>query len=410
MEFVCRLGTPEGQVVEEQHQSRDESALRNELERRGYHVFEMRRKGLGGKLSLSGLVGKALGSGPKKVGTEDFLIFNQEMAALLRAGLPLLESLNLMLERMKNPTFRPVLEDIRDRVKTGQDLSEAFGAYGDMFPRIYASSLKAGERSGEMEGVIRRFIRHTRLVLDARKKVVSALVYPAVLICLSMAMISVMAIYVVPKFSEFYKDLDAKLPALTQVTLGIADFARSNWLIILAAIVTGTWVFNRWRRTDTGLLQFDALRLRVPLIGSILQRFGLAEFCRSLSTLLSGGIPLVPALEIAVSSVSNAFLRHRLQPAIDAVREGKPFHDALERSGIFTDMSIDMIKVGEATGALDEMLGSVADFLDEQVEVRMQRLLSLVEPVMLVIMGLIIGLLLISIYLPLFSVMTQVQG
>lgn len=402
MQFVCRLGTADGRVVEERHQAQDPQSLRSELERRGYHVFEVKRPGLMGAVSLPTVRRR------RKVRDEDFLIFNQELAALLRAGLPLLEALNLMLERMKDPRLRPVLMDIRDRVKTGEDLSSAFAAYGDMFPRLYASSLKAGERSGELELVIRRFIGHMRLILEARKKVISALVYPSVLICLSLAMMTVMGLYVVPKFSQFYADLNAKLPALTRFTLGAADFVHENWLILLAALAGAAVMFWQWRATEAGALQFDHLRMKVPLVGSILHRFGLVEFCRALSTLLAGGIPLVPASEIATSSVSNSYLRSKLEPTINLVREGKPFHQALEQSGIFTDMAIDMVKVGEATGALDEMLGNVGDFLDEQVAVRMQRLLSLVEPAMLVIMGLIIGVLLISIYLPLFSVMTQV--
>ncbi len=399
MQFICRVGTPDGRVFEEVYTASDETALRTDLGKRGYHLFEVKRRGGRPSLALPTFGYR------RRIPAQDFVVFNQELAALLKAGLPLLQTLDLMLERMKNQHFRSVLTDIRDRVKNGTDLSEAFAAHGDLFPRLYPSSLKAGERSGELEQVIRRFIRYMRLVLDARRRVVSALVYPAVLVCLSVAMIAIMAIYVVPKFMGFFNELGADLPLITQIVLAVSTFASSNWPLILIFLIVGAIALRTWGRTDTGRLALDRLKLRVPFLGPVLHRFAMSEFSRSLSTLLSGGIPLVPAFEIAVSSVGNAYVRSRLEPTIQMVREGKPFHDALERSEIFTDMAVDMVKVGEATGSLDDMLSSVADFLDEQVETRMARLLSLVEPMMLVFMGIIIAILLVSIYLPMFSML-----
>jgi type IV pilus assembly protein PilC len=361
------------------------------------------RPGLLSKLSLPNLRPR------RRISTDDFLIFNQELAALLRAGLPLLQALELMLERMKHPRFRPVLTDIRDRVKSGENLSDAFASYGDTFPSLYASTLKAGERSGEMEGVLRRFIRYLQLVTTSRKRVVSALVYPAFLIGASLVMMTVLALFVVPKFMTFYEDMNAQLPMMTKVMLGTVGFVRSNWILLVVGLVTGIVFFRRWRRSASGAIQYDHARLLIPFVGSILHRFSLAEFCRSLGTLLTGGIPLVTALEIAVDGVGNAFLKHHMGSVINDVRQGQPFYAALEKTRVFTDLGVNMVKVGEATGSLDEMLGSVADLLDEQVETRTQRLLSLVEPVMLVVMAVVIGTLLISIYLPMFSVITQVQ-
>lgn len=399
MQFICRIGMPDGRVLEEVFTASDEAALRTDLGKRGYHLFEVKRRGVARKIAAP-----ALGL-RRRIPAQEFVVFNQELAALLKAGLPLLQALDLMLERMKNQHFRSVLADIRDRVKSGTDLSEAFAAQGDLFPRLYPSSLKAGERSGELELVVRRFIRYMKLVLDARRRVISALIYPAVLVCLSITMIAIMAVYVVPKFMGFFSELGADLPLITKIVLAVSTFLSANWLPILVALVVGAVALRSWGRTDTGRLSLDRLKLRVPFMGPVLHRFALAEFCRALSTLLAGGIPLVPAFEIAVSSVGNAYVRSRLEPTIQMVREGKPFYNALETSGIFLDMSIDMVKVGETTGSLDDMLGSVADFLDEQVETRMQRLLSLVEPMMLVFMGVIIAILLVSIYLPMFSML-----
>jgi type IV pilus assembly protein PilC len=401
MQFICRVGTPDGRVMEEVMTASDETALRSELGKRGYHLFEVRRRGVAPKLSLA-----ALGRmGRRRIPVQEFLVFNQELAALLKAGLPLLQALDLMLERMHNQHFRSVLTDVRDRLKGGVDLSEAFAAHGELFPRLYPSSLKAGERSGELELVIRRFIRYMKLVLDARRRVVSALIYPAVLVFLSIAMIAVMAVYVVPKFMGFFAEMGADLPLITQMVLALSTFVNENWPLILVLLAGALLALRAWGRTDTGRLALDRMKLRMLFLGPVLHRFALSEFCRSLSTLLAGGIPLVPAFEIAISSVGNAYVRNRLEPTIQMVREGKPFYAALEKSEIFLDMSIDMVKVGEATGSLDDMLNSVSEFLDEQVETRMQRLLTLVEPMMLVFMGIIIAILLISIYLPMFSML-----
>lgn len=403
MQFVCRVGTPDGRVMEEVLTASDETSLRNDLLKRGYHVFDVRRRGVPRKLAVP-----TAGMGRRRrLSDQEFLLWNQELAALLKAGLPLLQALDLMLERMKNAHFRSVLIEIRDKVKSGTDLSDAFASYGDMFPRLYPSTLKAGERSGELEKVIRRFIRYMRLLLDARRRVVSALVYPAVLVGLSVAMMIIMAIYVVPKFMGFFAEMGTELPLVTRIVLAVSTFASQNWPVLLIGSVGGWYLFRQWGKTSLGRLAIDRAKLRVPFLGPVLHRFALSEFSRSLSTLLAGGIPLVPAFEIAASSVGNTHVRGRLEPTIQMVREGKPFHAALEESGVFVDMAVDMVKVGEATGSLDDMLTSVSDFLDEQIETRMQRILSLIEPLMLVVMGIMIAIILIAIYLPMFGMLGQ---
>ena len=404
MQFLCRYGTPDGRVISAVQTGNDENTVRRDLERQGFHIFEVKPRS-----PLMSLQLPFTGPRRKRISNEIFLAFNQEMAALLRAGLPLLQALDLMLERMEDPVLRDVLTDIRDQVKSGAELSDAFAGFGDVFPKLYSSTLKAGERSGELESVIRRFIRYLKLVIDARKKVVSALVYPSVLIGLSIAMLVVMAIYVVPMFSQFYEDLDAELPMITQITLGVSYFMRDYFVGIIIGLVVGSFVFRSLVQRPEGRRFFDRFRLRLPLLGMIFRDFALSEFCRSLSTLIAGGIPLVSAFETSTEAVSNAHISGSIEPAIDDVRQGTAFHEALEKTGVFPHMSIDMIKVGEATGSLDEMLGSVADYFDEKIETRIQRMLSLVEPAMLIIMGLLIGVLLVSIYLPMFSALSQVS-
>jgi type IV pilus assembly protein PilC len=402
MEFLCRLGTPEGRVVEEIHESSDQDTLRGALERRGFHVFSLERRGFPIAIRLPTLQ-------RRRVTQRQFLIFNQELAALLRAGLPLLQSLDLLLERRTHPGFRSLLQEVRDRVKGGEDLSEAFAHYGDLFPPLYSASLKAGERSGELEKVIRRFIRYLKLVLAARRRAISALVYPAVLIALSVAMIAVMSLYVIPRFEGFYDSLDVELPALTRAVLGSSLFVRRHALVIGVVVALLCLTVWRWARTTSGRLAIDRAKLRLPLVGSILHRFAISEFTRSLATLLAGGIPLVPSLEVSTRAVGNRFVRSRLEPSAGQLREGSSFHETMTRSGVVTEIAIDMIKVGESTGGLADMLNEVSDFLDEEVETRVERILSLIEPVMLVVMGVIIATLLIAMYLPMFSAWQEMR-
>ncbi len=402
MQFVCRYGTPDGRVLTQIQQGADAGSVQRELERQGFHIFEVRPRGVPFQIKLP------FSGGRKRMPMDEFMAFNQELAALLHAGLPLLQALELMLERMEKTPFADVLNEVRDRVKSGEELSDAFASFGDLFPPLYPSTLKAGERSGELEQVIRRFIRYLRLIISARKRVVSALVYPAVLISLSLVMLAVLAIYVVPSFSRFYRDLDAELPALTQITLTISFWMRDNAFYLLVFLIVAGFAARAWSRTSGGRLMVDRLRLKIPLVGEIFHQFALSEFCRSLATLVAGGIPLVSGLETSVGAVGNTYISGRIRPSIDEVRQGQSFHDALDRTEVFPALSIDMIKVGEATGSLDEMLNSVSDYFDERVETRVQRLLTLVEPVMLIVMGALVALLLVSIYLPMFGALGQV--
>ncbi len=403
MRFVARVGTPDGRIVEEAFQAANESSARDRLLGKGYHVFEIKQKGIRVPTGRPG--GRRRG-----IKDEEFLLFNQEMASLLRAGLPLLQALSLMLERQRNPQFKEILSDVYEKVKSGEEMSAAFAAHADFFPSLYPSSLKAGERSGELELVIRRFVRYLKILMDTKKKVVSALVYPVVLIGLSAVMMVVMMIYVVPKFRIFFESLNVELPWLTRMLLLISDTLRAYGLFIVAGLALGFYLLRRSMGTETGRIWIDRLKLRIPVAGGVLHRFALSEFCRSLGTLLAGGLPLVPALEVSVDAVGNAALRQSFQPVVPAVREGKALHQALIDTDKFTDLGIDMVKVGEATGALDEMLLNVSDFFDEEIDTKLQRMLSLLEPLMLVFMGLSVAVLLLSMYLPLFVMLGQLQG
>jgi type IV pilus assembly protein PilC len=404
MEFVCRVGTPDGRVVDEVHQAQDERTLRNELEKKGYHLFELRRRGL--LANLRALVVRGEG---QKIPMRSLLIFNQELAALLRSGLPMLQALGLMLERQREPFFRSVLRDVGDQVRSGEELSRAIESYGGLFPPLFAPTLRAGERSGEMEQVLRRFIRHQKLLMDTRRRVVSALVYPSALVGLSIALISVMTVYVLPRFTDFFSALQVDLPLLTRITMGFSLFVKDNLLFIVAAVVLVVVTVSQWGRSQSGRVGLARFKLKLPLLGGIFHRMALSELCRSLSTLLAGGIPLVDSLDVAIRAVGNDYIRARLAPMVDGVREGKSLAETLEKSGVGFEIAIDMVKVGEATGSLDVMLEDASNFLDEEVETRLERVLSLLEPVMMMLMGIIVATLLVSVYLPIFSLLGNVK-
>jgi type IV pilus assembly protein PilC len=392
-EFIVRVGTPEGDVVQRHVQAGSARAAQEELRRQGMYVFDAKR----GTFSLRELVPIRRG-----ISTERFLLFNQELLALVKAGLPIIQSFDIMLERQKNSRFREILTEIRDKVKSGVALSDAFASFGDLFPPIYSTSLRAGERSGDLEGVLRRFLRYQKMIVTLRKRVVGALIYPVILVLLSTAMVFIMLTVVIPKFSEFFAGFDAELPAFTRFMISLAMFLRHNLLLVLGSLVAAIFLFRRWINT-AGRLLWDWFKLRLPIVGGIFHRFAVLQFTQSLGTLLSGGTPMVPALEIASQSITNQAVSSKVFGIVQNVREGEPLWRSLETTGVIGDLAVEMIKVGESTGALSEMLANVSEFYDEEIEARLGRMVAAIEPLILVFMGLVIAVLLYAFYLPLFQ-------
>lgn len=401
-EFRVKAGWPDGSIGEEAVLAADAGTARLDVERRGGRVFEVTGRAFGFVRSARG--------GRGRVKMADFLVLNQEMIALLKAGLPVVRAFEILLERQRSATLRRVLSDIKDRINSGASLSEAFASQGDLFPRLYSTSLKAGEKSGEIEGVLRRYLQYQKTVMALSRKVLSTLVYPAILIVLSAVLVTILMTVVIPRFEEFFADFEADLPLLTVVVVGIATFLRQNILIIVAALGATAFLLWRWISTPAGREWRDRILLRVPVVGGILRRFAITQFTRSLATLLGGGTPLVPSLENAADAVGNRFVAKRVSQVIPRVREGGELWHALEATGIFTNLTIEMIKVGESSGALEEMLSSVSEFYDEEIEARLARVISFVEPAILVLMGGVIVVILLSVYLPIFSIMSQIRG
>jgi type IV pilus assembly protein PilC len=396
-EFIVRVGTPDGEVVERRVMAGSISTAEEELRRQGLHVFEARR----GALRLADMIPIR----NRGISTQQFLLFNQELLALVRAGLPILQSFDIMLERQKHVRFREILTDVRDKLKSGVSLSDAFASYGDVFPPIYSTSLRAGERSGDLEGVLRRFLRYQKIIVNLRKRVFGALIYPVILITLSTAMVVIMLTVVIPKFAEFYSGFNAQLPWVTLTAISLAQALRSNFLLIGLSLVVAYFAFRRWVAT-AGRVLFDRFKLKIPLAGGVLHRFAIMQFTQSLGTLLSGGTPMVPAIEIASQSVTNQLISGKIFGIVHNVREGEPLWRSLDSTGVISDLAVEMIKVGESTGALTEMLTNVSEFYDEEIEARLTRIVAAIEPIILVVMGCVIAVLLYAFYLPLFQLST----
>ena len=396
MEFQCRLGTATGQIVEGTYVAESEARLRHDLEQRGLHILALRPRG--------GLAwGSLLPTRRRRISSREFLVFNQELATLLRAGLPLVQSLDILRSRIDHPIFKPVLDDIHERVRGGASLSEAFEAQGELFPGVYTAALLAGEKSGDLEGVVRRYVAYQKLIGGVRRKTISALVYPAILLALSIVVVGIIVLRVVPEFGSFYAGFGRTLPLGTRLVVALSAVARQYLLVILlgAALAgAGGWA---WVRSGARRATLDRWLLRVPSLGSILWKFATSQMARTLATLLDGGMPLVTALDVASRSMSNRHLARELDVVTQRVREGEGLAASLAARQVFPDVAIRMVEVGESTGALADMLNSLADFFDEEIETNLGRFITMIEPALLVTMGIVIAALLLALYMPLMQ-------
>jgi type IV pilus assembly protein PilC len=396
VEFRCRLASANGEIVEGVYVADSETRLRHEFEEKGLFVLSVQPRG-----SIAGFSLRL----PQRQGlnTREFLVFNQELATLLRAGMPLVQSLELLKGRVTSAVFRGVLEDIHERVRSGTALSDAFAAHADLFPSVYTASLLAGERSGNLDAVLRRYVEYTKIITNVKRKTVSALVYPAILVTLAIGLVSLIVLKVVPAFSDFYASFGAQLPVVTRIIVRVSEFIRSQFFVLFFALLGGSAALAGWLRQKGQQARFDHLLLGVPMLGDVARKFSTSQMARTVATLLGGGLPLVNALDIASKSIGNQFMAAQLTIVSGRVREGESFARALEARGVFPDVAVKMAEVGESTGALQDMLNTVADFYDEEISTTMERFVTLVEPVLLVVMGIVIAGLLLALYMPLFQ-------
>ena len=397
-EFVIRLADERGRVQEQTHAAATAEELRARFTQAGYYVYSVKARGL--------LAGQGKN---KKVKLETFLVFNQQFLTLIRAGLPILGSIELLARRQKVPHFRAQLEDVATRVKNGESISESFEAQGG-FPIVYTVTLLAGERSGNLEEVLQRYLDFQRVSLTFRKKLTASLIYPAVLVVMVIGLFIFLITFVVPRFAELYEQLGTKLPALTIFLLALGRDAQSYGIYFAAALALIGFLLFRWMKTDAGATMVDRVRIALPLIGNVWLKYQVGLFSRTLSTLLTGGLPLVPSLETAARSIDSKQIGKAVFASVETVREGKGLSESLAETKVFPELAVEMIEVGESTGALPQMLNSVAEFFEEDVQTNLTAAMSLIEPVILIVMGCVVVTILIALYLPIFSLSAGTGG
>ncbi|HXZ79636.1 MAG TPA: type II secretion system F family protein [Terriglobales bacterium] len=396
-EFVIKMADERGRVLEQVEDGYSASEVRERFAQQGYLIYSVRPRSIfsTGELRLPQR---------RRVKVDQFVIFNSQFLTLIRAGLPILNALELLLKRQRNAYFRSLLENVRDRVKGGEVLSSAFAAQG-VFPKLYTTTVLAGEKSGNLEEVLNRYIGFQRMAIAFRKKVQASLVYPALLFVLIIAMLTFLITYVIPQFGKLYEQISQEktLPALTVFMLSVGQIAQKYVLIILPVFAIIAALLWRWSQSNSGMRAIDRVRLKTPLLGGIWLKYQVAVFSRMLGTLLSGGLPLVPALETAGSSIQSKTVADSILTASQRVREGRALSRSLEETGKFPELAVEMIEVGESTGALPAMLTSVAEFYEEDVQTALTAAMSLIEPIILVVMGGIVAFVLLSLYLPIFT-------
>src|SRR5882762_1320481 len=397
-EFLVKVADERGHLTEQLEHGYSEDEVRERVSQQGYLVYWVKPRGMFS-------AGKRRGG---RIRQSSFLVYNQQFLTLIHAGLPILTALELLIKRQKDPSLKAVLDNVRERVKGGELLSDAFAAQ-NMFPKMYTTTLMAGEKSGNMEEVLSRHIAFQRIAMTFRKKLAVSLVYPALLITMVFIMVIFLVTYVVPQFAKLFDNLGAKLPEITVFMLaaGIAAQKYAPFIFLgAAAMVTLLW---RWKKTDAGAERIDRLLLALPLIGDIRLKYQVSSFSRMLATLLQGGIPLVPAMETAGSSMTSRRILLGIASASVRVREGQNLAKSLEEQGIFPDLAVEMLEVGESTGALPAMLTSVAEFYEEDVQTALGAAMALIEPVLLIFMAIFVGGVLISLYMPIFSLGASVH-
>lgn len=403
-EFLLKYADARGQIKQEVVDGNSESEVRDKFASQGFLVYSIKPKG-----KFDAITTGAGKSRPKKIDLEKFLIFNQQFVTLIRAGLPILKSLDLLATRLTDEKLSPFVTAVRDEVRIGTSLSDAF-AKQNVFPPIYISSILAGEKSGSLVEVLDRYVTYQRRNLAVKKKLIGALIYPVLLIALVILLVGFLVTYVVPQFAELYSSMDAKLPGLTVWLISIGTAARDYILLLIAAIFGGGAGIYFWSKTEAAQESLDKVKMRLPIAGEIWVKYQVAQFSRVLSTLLLGGIPLVQALETAAQSVGTKLLEKSLARVRQSVREGNSLSSSLAETKIFPELSIDMIEVGESTGALPAMLGSVAEFYEDDVQTRMSAALSLIEPGIMIFMGIFVAFVLVALYLPIFSLSDSIGG
>ena len=399
-EFVCKVGDTTGRVFEQTESAQTEEEAKQKLLDRGLYVFSVRSQ-----LNLQALLGRA--SRERSIRPKDFLIFNQQFNTLIKAGLPILKALDLLAERAAAVRLRPILADVRKSVREGSLLSEALAEQGS-FPAVYVTVITAGERSGNLSGVLDQYIAYLRVSTSFRSRLLTTLIYPAVLVITALLLVTYVVTYAMPRFAQLYQELDVPLPVPTRILLSFALPLRHYFIVFAILLAAAVAAALLWSRSERGSMSIERMKPHIPVIGDVWLKTQVSQLVRTLSTLLAGGTPLVPALATSAAAINSRLIASAVGQAANRVKEGKSLHEGLAETQLMPGLALEMIEVGEASGALSSMLTSVAEFYEEDVGTSLERILSWIPIVVLLVMAVVVGFILVSLYLPLFSL--QVGG
>jgi type IV pilus assembly protein PilC len=393
--YQCKIGTSDGRIVERSFEASNREALRQNLEDQGFFVFNIRRKLLGRSVGV--------GKGSSNLTGARFLSFNQELLVLIRSGLPILQVIETLIDQMEPSHLRDVLREVREDIKAGSSLSEALSKYPQIFNHLYIASIRAGEKTGDLPVTIGRFIEYQKRVEIIRAKIRSAAFYPIMLTSLASCVLFFMLVYVVPTFTQIFADANIELPLITRLLIGFSEGLTSYLPLFILTLIIGVFLFKRFLRSSRGRFWIDRLILRLPFFGKLACDYAISSYTRTLGTTLASGTSLVPAMTMSRGTLNNRCLEKEMAAAVQRVEEGTGLSESLTRTDFFPPIALRMIAVGETTGALIEMLGDVAEYYESEVEKRLVKLTTLIEPILMMVMGVMIGLIVLAMYIPIFQ-------
>ncbi|AAR35161.1 type II secretion system F family protein [Geobacter sulfurreducens] len=394
--YHCKLGSSEGRIITRELEAANPEMLRTSLEEQGFFVFEIKKK------PLQFLWDK--GGGRRKVDNKALLTLNQELLVLIKAGLPIIQALDTVLERVERGTLFDVLAVVREDVKGGMALSDALEKHTKVFPHLYVASVRAGERTGDLQLTIRRYIAFLKRVEEVRKRFISALVYPAILVTVATLAITFLLVYVVPTFSQVYADAGSQLPLPTRILIAFSTSLKQLFPLIIAAVIGAVFFFRRWAATESGRYRVDDIKIRIPFIGDVFSKFAVSSFTRTLATVIGSGIPIVESLKMSVGTLNNRVLERRMLEAVVKIEEGMSLSGAIESARIMPPLALRMLGVGESTGSLEEMLSDIAEYFEGEIDARLHLLTTAIEPAIMIVMGLVVGVIIVTMYLPVFKI------
>ena len=394
--YACRAAGDDGRVIARGILATSAEECRKSLEAEGYLVLSVRR-------DWKTLQAQGLRFG-RKIKDKDVILFNQELVALIRSGYPILRSLEAISGRLKNVYLRELLTKVANEVKLGKALSEAFQPYEKTFGTVYTASLMAGERSGNLPGALTRYVQYAKVISQTRSRIRSALAYPTILIIFAFILFGILVNFILPRFASFYLDFQAQLPGITRFIMSIAMAVNARWYLIPAVLVILAFLYISRRKRPDFRLHLDRLKLRIPFGKGIWLESSVAIFCRTLGLLLEAGITLLQSIGIAIQSVPNTSIASRMKGVPDSIKNGEGLSDSLAKAEALPALALDMIRIGETSANLQGMLGEVADFYDDRIRVKIDTLVSLIEPIVIIFMGLVVAGMLLAIYLPIFNV------